>query len=213
MEAAEITVCDRWRYGEDGKSGFECFLADMGSRPLGHSIDRIEVNDNYDPGNCRWATKSEQQRNQRPYDRRHSEAARAKIGAASRGRTLTPESRAKIGAARRGKPLSAEHRAKIGSASVRRAATPPSFRGKKHSAETRAKMSAIAKGRTFLPETRAKIGLAKRGNKYRLGSTPSARVAGEDGRERSEARPASEESRSKCRCVYSAGLNLRRASE
>jgi hypothetical protein len=60
-----IRVCERWRYGEDGKSGFECFLEDMGLRPRGHTLDRIEVNANYDPGNCRWATAKTQARNRR----------------------------------------------------------------------------------------------------------------------------------------------------
>ena len=61
-----IKVCDRWRYGEDGKTGFECFLTDMGPRPSPDlSIDRIEVNDDYRPGNCRWATASLQAQNRR----------------------------------------------------------------------------------------------------------------------------------------------------
>jgi hypothetical protein len=60
-----VKVCDRWRYGEDGKTGFECFYDDMGPRPGGLSLDRIEVNDDYRPGNCRWATASIQAQNRR----------------------------------------------------------------------------------------------------------------------------------------------------
>lgn len=56
-----IQVCDRWR----GENGFENFLTDMGECPPGFQIDRKEVNGNYEPGNCRWATKPEQDRNRR----------------------------------------------------------------------------------------------------------------------------------------------------
>lgn len=57
-----ITVCDRW-LGEDG---FSNFLADMGSRPSPkHSIERENVNGNYEPSNCVWATKKAQGRNKR----------------------------------------------------------------------------------------------------------------------------------------------------
>lgn len=58
-----ITVCDEWLPGGDGK-GFERFLACVGRKPSPkHSLDRIDNDSGYRPGNVRWATQSEQMRN------------------------------------------------------------------------------------------------------------------------------------------------------
>jgi hypothetical protein len=61
-----ITVCDRWRFGEGGLSGFECFIGDMGRRPdPALSVDRINNDGDYEPANCKWATAKEQANNRR----------------------------------------------------------------------------------------------------------------------------------------------------
>lgn len=53
-----IVVCPHW-------SKFENFLSDMGERPAGTTLDRIDVNGHYEPSNCRWSTASAQQSNKR----------------------------------------------------------------------------------------------------------------------------------------------------
>src|SRR5256886_1822387 len=65
-----ISVCDRW-------GSFINFLADMGERPKDKSLDRKDVNGNYEPSNCRWATATEQAQN-----------ARSNVLLTFRGRTM-----------------------------------------------------------------------------------------------------------------------------
>jgi len=71
-----ITVCDRW------KESFTNFLEDVGRRPEGMSLHRIDNEGNYEPGNARWASAEEQSKNRRP---------RAKRTVCLRGHPLTSE--------------------------------------------------------------------------------------------------------------------------
>jgi len=60
-----IVVCKRWRIS------FENFLADMGERPQGLSLERMNNSGNYTPTNCKWATQTEQVHNRRPNHNAH----------------------------------------------------------------------------------------------------------------------------------------------
>lgn len=81
-----IKVCDRWLNGTEDLSGFDCFVLDMGPRPSKrHQIDRYPNNDgDYEPGNCRWATKKQQGWSE--IGKKASAETRKRISAGGKGR-------------------------------------------------------------------------------------------------------------------------------
>lgn len=79
-----IKVCDRWQ-------SFSNFLADMGERPPGMSIDRIDPDGDYEPGNCRWATQLEQQNNRRNNRMVLVNGERMTVSMAARSAGLKPD--------------------------------------------------------------------------------------------------------------------------
>lgn len=89
-----ITVCERWRCIVPRGTGFKNFVTDMGMRPPGYTLDRINNDGNYEPGNCRWATRKEQRANSRgdimPAVRAHAAKKRAQTHCKN-GHEFTPE--------------------------------------------------------------------------------------------------------------------------
>ena len=84
--AVGVSVCARWRFGEDGHSGFTLWLLDMGPPPSKHAtIDRIDGTKGYSPDNCRWATAQEQANNRA-----------SNVFVTARGQTLTVAQWARI---------------------------------------------------------------------------------------------------------------------
>lgn len=92
--ARGIEVCHRWTRGENGKTGFQCFMDDMGPRPKGLTLERNNPLLNYSPDNCEWATWEQQAKNKREHWLSPDELKKLKEQrAASHPRKITPELR------------------------------------------------------------------------------------------------------------------------
>lgn len=100
-----ITVCDEWR----GSGGFERFLAHIGARPKGTSIDRIDGSKNYEPGNVRWAT-AKQQSNNRSFSPEGETIRRATLDAGRAKMWSDPVLREKLRVDRASRPRDAKGR-------------------------------------------------------------------------------------------------------
>ena len=71
-----ITICDRW----DSEGGFLRFLEDMGEKPdPSYTLDRKDTNGNYEPSNCKWSSRSEQQFNRRNSKKKQKKLERSGI--------------------------------------------------------------------------------------------------------------------------------------
>lgn len=143
-----IKVCDEWRCPENG---FDRFLEHIGKKPEPSlSLDRIDNDKGYEPGNVRWATRYQQTHNRRPY----SDEARKRISAARKGRPISDEQKAAISAKLKGRKLSPEHVAKRSEA----------LKGRIVSEETRARISQSLLGHKHTEEAKQKMRDAKRKN-------------------------------------------------